>query len=150
MTMSLPAMPVWPSPVLHFPRFAPRPLSHTDPRSASVLPPFARARRFLEHVASLDRDEWARLGTGAANLTEAWWEAERHVRIMFVTPARRVARDAIIAEAHRVVHTAVTLERTSADCTAMSAFIAAAALSLVLRDLLPPELFERLYGAFVT
>lgn len=141
----------WPSPVLHFPRFAPRPLSHTDPRSASVLPPFARARRFLEHVAGLDADAWARLSREAGDLTEVWWDAEHHVRIMFVTPPRRAARDAIIGEAQRVVSAAqarMMIDGESIDT--LNAFIAAAALSLVLRDLLPPELFERLYSAFVT
>lgn len=145
------AAPVWPSPVHHFPRFAPRPLSHTDPRSASVLPPFARARRFLEHVAVLDAEEWTRLARAASTLTEVWWDAERHVRIMFVTSPRRAARDAIISEAERVVGAARARAFTDHDCPdTMHAFIAAAALSLVLRDLLPPELFERLYGAFVT
>ncbi|MES2523540.1 MAG: hypothetical protein V4617_12625 [Gemmatimonadota bacterium] len=149
--LPLQEMPVWPSPVVHFPRFAPRPLSHSDPRSASVLPPFARARRFLEHVAGLDGDQWARLAEQASAVTEVWWEAERHVRIMFVTPSRRAARDAVMNEARRVVDSARARTPLDANCPeTLGSYIAAAALALVLRDLLPPELFERLYGAFVT
>lgn len=132
-----------------FHRFAPRPLAYSDPRSASQLPPFARARRFLEHVAAQDEVQWDALRERVGELPELDESRERHLHSMFVTPARQSARDALVCEAERVCRYAARFGRVEMfHAASLSRRVACAALALVLRDLLPPELFELAYGPF--
>ena len=114
-----------------------------------MLPPFARARRFLEHVATLDELGWDSLLQRIASSAELDESRARHLQSMFVTSARQAARDALMREAVRVCEHAVKLERVDAfRTTSLSTRVACAALALSLRDLLPPELFELIYGPF--
>lgn len=136
-----------------FHKFAPRPPAYRDPRAASTLPPFARARRFLEHLHTLSGAEWDGVIARATPRTSAWQDAAGHAQAMFVTGARKAARDALAAEARRVIsHVQSRLDSRVAFDPAFvpdpGAFVTAAALALVLRDLLPPELFEALYAPF--
>lgn len=133
----------------YFHRFAPRPPAYRDPRAASALPPFARARRFLEHLHAMRAEEWDGVIARATPCKPAWQDAARHADAMFVTGARKAARDALRAEASRVMaHVQCRVAIDPARVPEPGAFVTAAALALVLRDLLPPELFETLYAPF--
>lgn len=83
--------------------------------------------------------------------TETHAEEERRLRSMFVTPARQLARDAIVHEAARLCSHLAHVERIPACSSELLAqSLSAATLAIVLRDLLPPELFERVYMPYAT
>ena len=126
-------------------------LALRDPRSASLLPPFARARRFLEHVGGLSAAEWDDVLRRADADADARGRAVRHLRAMFVTPARRTARDALLRVAEHAVFGATDQGRIDDDVADNASSLASdAALALVLRDLLPFEHFDALFHPFST
>jgi hypothetical protein len=132
-----------------FHRFAPQPLSYADPRSASTLPPFARARRFLEYVASLGEEAVGQLLEDFDGRRDSTVDADRHVQRMFVTSARQQGRDAVVRQAEHVCDELVRSGRVAVHgAEPLRRHVATAALALVLRDLLPPELFDNVYGPF--
>ena len=116
-----------------------------------MLPPFARARRFLEHLATLSRGDWTRIIAQGASRVAERHEAARHLRVMFVTPERRIAREAIVHGARDVVAVAkargLLPTAIAEDATSLASD---AAVALIVRDLLPPEHFHALYWPFGT
>ena len=114
-----------------------------------MLPPFARARRFLEHVDTLTPSAWGEVLDRVGAVTDACDEAQRHLVSMFVTTERRIARDAISLEARRVCLHAVETGRVPGSRAAdITHGVTSATLALILRDLLPPDLFDRAYQPF--
>lgn len=89
------------------------------------------------------------IGPHIGHTADVHHDARRRLLSMFVTPARQVARDAIIREADRICAQLVRIGRVPEECAVLLAqSLISAALALVLRDLLPPELFELVYAPY--
>lgn len=131
-------------------RLVTRLLAFGDPRASSSMPPFVRARRFLEHLCTLNEAGWTDVITREADDTEVRDRAERLIGDMFMTEATVVSRDAIVAETRRVVRRAADNGFLAVGCIPRAARLSAnATLALVLRDALPDAEFRTLYGSFV-
>jgi hypothetical protein len=133
-------------------RCARSPLPPRDPWSASVLPPFARARRFLEHVATLSARDWTGVVQRAAAIDAAARRgAMQQLGELLETRTRRRTCDAILRVAQDAVDAAREHGQLGADVAARAATLAsAAAFALVLRDHLPAADFDALYAPFGT
>ena len=125
-------------------------LAFGDPRASSELPPFMRARRFLEHLCTLDAPGWCEVMRREPDDSEARDQAEVLLVGMFDSPAALVACDAIITETRRVVRRAAERHCVpEASLPRASRLAVNATLALVLRDTLPEQDFRVLYGTFV-
>jgi hypothetical protein len=130
----------------------PPPLPSRDPWSASALPPFALARRFLEHVATLTARDWADVVRRAATADAVVRRgAMQQLGELLETRTRRRTCDAILRIAQDAVDAAREHGQLGADVAARAATLASgAAFALVLRDHLPPADFDALYAPFAT
>lgn len=125
-------------------------LTFGDPRASSDMPPFVRARRFLEHLCTLDSESWNAVLQLECMDCDARDRAEILVRDSYISVAERVGCEALVTESRRVVRRASStglIPETAAPRAVR--LVANAALALVLRDLLPDAEFRVLYGSFV-
>lgn len=131
-------------------RLVTRLLAFGDPRASSDLPPFMRARRFLEHLSTLDVVAWQNVLQREPEDSEARDEAEVLLLGVFDSLLARVACDALIAETRRVVRRAVDRRCLPEAMMLRGCRLAVnAALALVLREMIPEHEFRLLYGSFV-
>jgi len=131
-------------------RLVTRLLAFGDPRAPIPLPPFVRARRFLEHVCTLQKSGWSDVVARKSSGTQNRDHAEQLRADMFMSEGAEISCNAIITEARRVVRRAMDNGFLPAELTPRAARLATnATLALVLRDVLPESDFRALYGSFV-
>lgn len=125
-------------------------LAFGDPRASSDLPPFMRARRFLEHLCTLDASGWQIVMQREPEDSEARDQAEALLLGVFDALLARVACDAIVAETRRVVRRAVDRRCVPEEMLLRASRLAVnASLALVMREMIPEYDFRLLYGTFV-
>ncbi len=121
-----------------------------SPWAASSLPPFARARRFLEHVGTLPAFAWADvLRRADAVAPAARRDTMQHVGELLTMHARRQACDALLHVAHDAVDAARAAGRLGSESVQRAAAVATgSAFALVVRDRLSPAEFTILFMPF--
>ena len=126
------------------------PLDSWNPWHASSLPPFVRARSFLEYVGTLSATEWIEVLRRAANLDpHARRSAMQRTGELLTAHTRRRACDALVRVAHDAVDSARDDGRLLVtDLRRAAALACGSAFALVVRDRLLPAEFDALYAPF--
>lgn len=129
---------------------------HPSPRPALPYGPQTPAvRRFLQRLAALHREQWqeAVAAYEAVQRTRAFAGADRALGAAVARSAREAERDAVLGPLLRLVHAAAADGPTDDGDAVPLAPIAepalAAVLALLMRDVLPPAVFDTLYAPFV-
>ena len=120
-----------------------------DPLARSPLPPFARARRFLEHAGALSRRGWDD-AIARSLAPDARLAATRRVAALIAEHPQSRAMDALARAAQQAARDAVRDRRLATGFETRAAGLAShAAFALALREQLATREFEVLYAPFV-
>ncbi len=108
-------------------------------------PHTAAVRRFLQRVAALDAAAWGRVAADFERIerTAPYASADRALESAVQRADRTAARDAVVGPI-----VALTRPADGNEPHPVAAAVLAAALALVVRDVLDPGAFGTLYGAF--